>query len=98
MIWPLLRGERLLLEGEGEEERPLPAREYRDWDRADTQVVSRPTFPTEGGTTIRAARAGVLEKHGRILEENKVRGRVFFRVFKEGHSEAQDLPGTSRLG
>lgn len=63
---------------------------YRDWDPEATRVVTYfiggdgsqfdPRKPIKWAATRELARAAVVDRHGRIYEENHLPGRSYFRV------------------
>ena len=67
-----------------------PSATYRDWDPERTIVRTYfiggfnlqvdPWRPVRWAPTVDQARAEVLERHGRIYEENHLPGRSYFRV------------------
>lgn len=63
-----------------------PVSTYRDWDKADTRVVTYAVNNTVYRGKYAESREHALADcqaiHGRVLEANYMPGRAFFRVFK----------------
>ena len=67
----------------------VPVSSYRDWRKEDTRVIScrigndlylKDERFESRGEALHAIRA----RYGRVLEEQYVPGRAFFRVFRQG--------------
>lgn len=71
-----------------EADQPDPVATYKDWDAADTRVITcaigeGSPYPGERFETRDEARHVIAVRHGRILEANYVPGRAFFRVLRQ---------------
>lgn len=63
-----------------------PVATYPDWRKEDTVVltyrIGNDIYPGKFAETREEAKADATLIHGRVLEENYVQGRAFFRVLK----------------
>ena len=88
MMWPLLRGEITVPDGQGRESSDedmlgrTPVDAVPDYREEETRVVTYRIGPGQKCRSSAEARKDCEAKHGRILQENKVPYRMFFRVKK----------------
>lgn len=66
---------------------------YIDWDKKDTRVITccigEYNYPGERFETRQEAADAIRARYGRILEQNFVPGRAFFRVLRQGPRNGQ---------
>lgn len=64
----------------------VPVATYADWRKEDTRVIAcriaNDLYRDERFESREEAKATIQLRHGRILEENYVPGRAFFRVLR----------------